>query len=175
MGKYLLILSAISCFIFMACTTIDVKPKVTDTISNGFGLHGPVDYDRNWDYVPRTISNKKGSPSGLSFKYIYNIKYSGTTMHQDLMTLYIPTSILGTPTGRNDVQVSAQLDVYQDKSIVKSYISVCYVSKTRGMLIGGINYTELRKKGLMAVKENIESQMVQDKEFLLSFVNVQSD
>jgi hypothetical protein len=135
-------------------------------------MYGPIDYDRNWNYVPRTISNRKDG-SDLSFKYAYHVKYGASTMVQEMGTLFIPSTIFGSPTGKSDVEVTAKLDVIKNSSIIKSYLSVCYVSKIQGVMTGGINFTELRKKGLMAVKENIEHQMIQDKEFLLSLTTDQ--
>lgn len=151
-------------------TVITVKPDVT-TNNIDLVLYGNIDYEGNWSYVPRTISNKTNSPSNLSFKYAYDVKYGGTSIHQDLVTAFIPTTILGTPTGVNDVQVVAKLDVFDNASPVKSYTAACNLTNPRGIFFGGINMTELRLKGLMAVKENIEMQMVQDREFLLSLTN----
>jgi hypothetical protein len=161
-----------SCFLWTACgTTIDVKPGVAPQANSDLILYGPIDYKGNWDYVPRTVSNKPSHPTALSFKYAYNIVYGGTTIHQDLVTAFIPTTLIGTPTGKNDVQVSAKLDIYKGPSIVKSYISVCNVTQLRGLFVGGINLTELRRKGLMAVKANIETQMATDTAFLCTLMS----
>jgi hypothetical protein len=159
--------------VFSGCAmTVNVKPDVPAGQAD-FILHGKVNYDGNWSYFPRTISNQVTDDDNcnLSFEYAYNVLYGGTTVNQDIVTAFIPTTLIGTPTGASDVQVRAKLDVLDGSKLIKSYVSTCNILAPRGLFIGGNDLTEVRRRGLMAVKENIESQIVQDKEFWASFTN----
>jgi hypothetical protein len=157
--------------LFSGCGThMDVKPEVPGGQVD-FTLRGKVTYEGNWEYVPKTISNKEIDNGILSFNYAYNVLYGGTAMQQDIVTILLPTTMFGTPTGESDVQIRAKLDVVNGSNLIKSYVSVCNIVSPRGVFAGGTNFTEIRKRGLMAVKENIEFQMVQDKDFWGSFIN----
>ena len=147
--------------------SVNVKPDVPKCDAD-FTLYGKVNYEGNWNYVPKTISNKTADNSSFSFDYAYNILYGGTSVNQDIVTAFIPTTLIGTPTGKSDVQVRAKLDVFDGSTIVKSYVAACNILAPRGIFTGGNDLTEVRRRGLMAVKENIESQMVQDKDFWVS-------
>ena len=151
-------------------THMDVKPDVPGGQVD-FTLRGKVTYEGNWDYVPKTISNQSADNGSLSFNYAYNVLYGGTAMQQDIVAILLPTTMLGAPTGESDVQVRAKLDVMNGSNLIKSYIAACNMTRPRGVFTGGTNFTEIRKRGLMAVKENIELQMVQDRDFWNSFLN----
>jgi hypothetical protein len=43
-------------------------------------------------------------------------------MNQDLVTAYIPTTLIGTPTGQSDIQVRARLDVFNGTNLIKPYV-----------------------------------------------------
>jgi hypothetical protein len=167
-----IILCLVLSLLVSCATSIEIRPPVsTSTGSIDFTLYGPIEYEGNWNYVPKTISNTLPANSELSFKYAYQITYGGTTPNEDAIALFIPTTIIGTPTGKDDMQVAAKLEVYSGQGLVKTYTAVCTLTKHRGIYAGGINLTELRQQGLRAVKENIEMQMVQDKAFLISLTS----
>ena len=157
--------------LFSGCGThMDVKPEVPAGQVD-FTLRGKVNYEGNWDYVPKTISNQSADNGNMSFNYAYNVLYGGTAMQQDIVAILLPTTMFGTPTGESDVQIRAKLDVMNGPNLIKSYIAACNIVSPRGVFAGGTNFTEIRKNGLMAVKENIELQMVQDRDFWSSFLN----
>ena len=157
--------------LFSGCgMQLHVKPDVPDVHAD-FTLHGKLNYEGNINYVPKTISNKNIADSNLSFSYAYNVLYGGTTVNQDIVTAFIPATLFGAPTGASDVQVRAKLDVFDGANLIKSYVSACNIVNPRGLFVGGTDMTEVRKRGLMAVKENIESQMVQDKDALVAIQN----
>jgi hypothetical protein len=92
-------------------------------------------------------------------------------MQQDIVAILLPTTMFGAPTGESDVQIRAKLDVVNGSNLIKSYIAACNITSPRGIFNGGTSFTEIRKRGLLAVKENIELQMVQDRDFWCSFLN----
>lgn len=150
--------------------SVTVKPDVPAG-QVGFTLYGNIEYDGNRNYLPCTISDKVTGDSELVFKYAYNVLYGGTSINEELLAGFLPTTLIGTPTGKNDIQVRAKLDVFVASDPIKSYTSVCNILSMRSIFMGGTDLSAVRKKGLLAVKENIEHQMLQDREFWISYVN----
>jgi len=150
-------------FVCIGCSTMNVTPELATLDKAEVLVKGPIQYDGKSEYLPRTISEGSISEYGLTFRY-------ATTETQersgwDIVALFNPLTILGTPTGSLTSTVTGKLEVSKGAELVKSYIARCTQTASKGIYYGE-TFSELRRKGLLAVKENIETQMSRDQEFL---------
>jgi hypothetical protein len=146
----------------------EVKP--VDNLA-GFNIQGKIVYDPHYnkDYLPRTLTNNTAPDAPITLQYEYTIAY-GKRDVPALIALYNPLTILGFPIGDSTMIVVGKLDVLKEKEMVKSYTATCTFEKTRNLFSEGETSSELRKQGLVAVRNNIEAQMFHDSEFLLQFI-----
>lgn len=160
-----LLLVSISLLLCISCTTVVVKPdNIAATGNAELVLKANVIFDGNPVYIPRTIVNCKDSD--IEINYEYKIFYDGTNLNREIIAGLMPTTILGLPTGGDDILVVAKLDIRQRQNLIKSYSAEALVTRPRSIFLGGVNKTALREKGLLAVKENLENQMIHDHELL---------
>jgi hypothetical protein len=163
----------LSSVLFAGCgASMMVIPEVKQ-VNNlaGFNIRGKIVYDPNYnrDYLPRTLANNTATDTPITFQYEYTIAY-GKRDVPAVIALYNPLTILGFPIGDSTMMVVGKLDVLKEKEMVKSYTASCTFEKTRSLFSEGETSSELRKQGLIAVRNNIEAQMFHDSEFLLKLI-----
>jgi hypothetical protein len=141
-------------------------PDLTIVPGNDFTLSGKIDYSGNIEYLPRTISAESHPDATLTLRYRYEVTYGRDSVEQ-VLYLYNPLTIVGFPIGADTVVVTAKLEVLKGNSQVKAYTAVCVLDKRRTIFWEGESLSELRKRGLLAVRENIETQMYGDRDLLL--------
>jgi len=162
----LLLINALGCG-----TTMAITPQVAIRDVKGYQVMGKILYDGNPDYLPRTVANGNPGESPLSFQFSYQCAYGSDNTSQ-LLPLFNPLSIVGFPIGANTLVITGKLDVFKDDALIKSYTSTCLMDKTRNLFYEGETYSELRKRGLIEARNNIESQMYEDKDFFVNLVAV---
>jgi hypothetical protein len=153
--------------IFSACATnVVITPDLAIVQSNDFSLSGNIDYQGNADYLPRTVSAESHPGATLTLRYRYEVTYGRDAVPQAL-SLFNPLTIIGFPIGADTVVVTAKLEVLKESTQVKTYTAVCILDKHRTIFSEGETLSELRKRGLLAVRDNIETQMYGDRDLLL--------
>lgn len=156
-------------FLVILCgcaTSMTVTPKIQDNGNGNFQIAGNLACEGNTQYAPRCIVNNPNTPSTLTFQYKYLAMY-GKHDIPNAVALFNPLTIVGFPTGENTLTVTGKLDVMKGGEILKTYTSTCVLEKTRNIFSEGETFSEIRKKGLFAIRDNIEAQLYQDREFLL--------
>lgn len=154
-------------FFILLCgcaTTMKINPQVTQMENINFQIKGKIICEGNKEYLPQVLVEESAPNSKLIFKYVYNAIY-GKHDVPDLVALYNPFTIVGFPTGENTVTIIGKLDVLKGEEVVKSYIATCVLEKTRSLFSEG-TFTEMRRKGLIAVRNNIEVQIYLDRSYL---------
>lgn len=163
-GIRLLLVSIPLCFC-ISCTTVTVKPdNIAALASREFVLKANLLFEGNPAYIPKTIVNSKNSD--IDITYEYKVFYDGTKLNHEIIAGLLPTTLLGLPTGGDDILVVAKLDIRKGGDFIKSYSAEALVTRPRSLFLGGVNKTAMRKKGLLAVQENLENQMMHDHELL---------
>ena len=150
--------------LYGCATTMEIKPQVAQIDNVDFRIKGKIIYEGNKEYLPRVLVDEPISDNQLIFKYMYKAVY-GKHDVPDLVALYNPLTIVGFPTGENTLTIIGKLDVLKGEEVIKSYMATCILEKTRSLFSEG-TFTEMRKKGLIAVRDNIETQMYLDKDYL---------
>jgi len=160
-------LCLVTLLIFSACAPkVVITPDLTPVPGNDFSLSGKIDYEGSAEYLPRTVSAAPLPGAALTLRYRYEVTY-GKDGVDPVLPLINPLTIVGFPIGANTVVVTAKLDVLSGSEQVKTYTAVCVLDKHRTIFWEGESLSELRKRGLLAVRENIETQMCGDRDLLL--------
>ncbi len=161
-----LLLVVVSLLFLCACTTtMTTNPQVAALGDPNFRISGKVIYDGNREYLPRTIADEPGADVGLTFQYRYNAVY-GSRDVPDMIALLNPLDIIGCPTGNAKLTIIGRLDILKGGKVIKTYTATSVGKRTRNLFSEGGTFSEMRKKGLMAVRDNIEAQMYQNRDFL---------
>jgi len=162
---FLLLITIILC---SSCTSITVMPdNIVKPANREMLLKCKLCFDGNRTYLPSTISDSQESE--ITISYEYNLFYDSASLQKQVLTGYFlltPTTLLGMPMVGDDVLAVAKLVIRKKEQDVKTYIAQAKVSKTRSLIAGGVDKTEMRRLALMAVKENLENQMLNDYEML---------
>lgn len=154
----------LSLFLVSCTASLNVKPDVSiSNIRNSIIVLGNVVYEGNPKYLPATVEQKSGTE--ITIRYEYVVSYTGTG-NEEFFTAFIPTTIIGTPTGIDDVIAIGKMELSKSSKIIKTYVSEARISKPRSIFLGGVDKTEMRHKALTSIKENIELQMENDFSFL---------
>jgi hypothetical protein len=158
-------------FLGGCATKIAVTPQVEKIdIKSNLQLRGVMEYNgSNKEYLPQTIKEDSCHTS-LSFKYEYQIAY-GRDKTPQALPLFNPLTIVGFPIGENTIVVTGTLTIQKGKEVIKEYKATCGMEKVRNLFSEGETFSELRKKGLIMVRDNIDLQMHKDREFLSSLVS----
>lgn len=136
-----------------------VRPEVPFS-NNQIIVNGNIVCEGNRIYLPATVKQQDGAD--VTIKYEYVVSYDGTPMTAEIWMALLPTTILGTPTGGDDVIAVGKLEIFKNSKLFKTYVGKAIVSKPRSVFLGGVDKTELRRIALISVKENIEQQMRND-------------
>jgi len=159
------VLSVLAVLIFLGCApNVVITPNIAASPTNDFTLRGKIDYDGNREYLPRTITADT-NPESLTLRYRYDVTYGRDAVHQAI-PLFNPLTIVGFPIGADTIVVTGKLEILKWKTTVKVYTSVCVLDKHRTIFSEGETMSELRKSGLLAVRDNIETQMYVDRNLL---------
>ena len=154
------IIPVFSLFLISCSASVSVKPEVSiSNIRNSIIVMGNVVYEGNPKYLPATVEQKTGTD--ITIRYEYVVSYTGTG-NEEFFTAFIPTTIIGTPTGIDDVIAIGKMELSKSSEIIKTYVSEARISKPRSIFLGGVDKTELRHRVLTSIKENIELQMEND-------------
>lgn len=142
-----------------------ITPDIALTVVSDFSVGGKIDYEGNKEYLPRTISSDVSPENPLSLRYLYDVTYGRDAVHQAL-PLFNPLTIVGFPIGADTVVITGKLEILKGSSAVKTYSSMCVLDKHRTIFSEGETMSEIRKRGLLAVRDNIEAQMYLDRDLL---------
>jgi hypothetical protein len=140
-------------------------PDIAVIPTGDFSLGGEIDYDGNKEYLPRTVTADASLGHPLILRYRYEVTY-GRDAVPPVITANNPLTIVGFPIGADTVVVIGKLEILKGGAVVKTYSAVCMLDKTRTIFSEGETLSEIRKRGLLAVRDSIEAQMYADRDML---------
>ncbi len=148
-----------------ACSaTMKVVPELQrEEGVTGFQVKGTVQYDGNREYLPRTIRDRP--EADLTFRYEYTVSYGRDDVPTQFLPLINPLTLVGFPIGENTLVVIGKLEVIREGETVKTYGATAATEQVRSLFVEGETFTDLRKKALHAVRDNIELQIYRDSAF----------
>jgi hypothetical protein len=131
---------------------VSISPEQTDVLGRA-----KLEYEGNPDYLPRTVANASIADSKLTIRYNYNEEQRRSEI------LYVPS---GTKQALSKVsEVTGQLEILHRTKIIRAYKAVAVLSGRNEFTDETLS--QMRRRGLLAVRANIEAQMYRDKDFLL--------
>jgi hypothetical protein len=152
--------------LFSGCApNVVITPDIAVAPCSDFSLRVSIDYDGNREYLPRTVSSDTDPEPLLTARYRYDVSYGRDATNQ-VLPLFNPLTIVGFPIGADTVIVNGKLEIMKGDMPVKAYSAVCVLDKHRTIFSEGETMTEIRKRGLLAVRDNIETQMYGDRDLL---------
>jgi len=136
---------------------LPVVPKLNDAVP--ILLKGKIIFDGKEEYIPRTIGSIDARQDGMTIRYEYEDVHD---RHETRIPFYLLGDVQ--PSGVKTATVFGRLTVLNGEKVVKRYEAIAALStpSERGQTL-----TELRKLGLLAVRDSIEGQMSRDSEYLL--------
>lgn len=141
------------------CLSVTLEPDPPD-VPAGAPLPARVEYHGNPEYLPATVveaAPDRADPPA--------VVYRTETRYRNSSPLHIfnPLLSFGYPGIGADVHVSGRLELRAGAEPVKVYAAECTVKMRRSVWRwNGPSQTELRTRGLVAVRESIEAQMLAD-------------
>lgn len=165
MGVVLFLCFVVATFLSSCAPTMVVTPQsMENDMKSDFHVRGMLEYNGNREYLPRTIK-EDSAQTIISFIYEYHVAY-GRDKTPQALPLFNPLTIVGFPIGENTMAVTGNLKVLKGKEVIKTYTATCGLEKVRSIFSEGDTFSDLRKIGLLTVRDNIERQMYQDRDFL---------
>jgi len=143
--------------------SVHIRPEMEALPIGDFRLKAKVVFDGNRDYLPRVLQDSPVGDDGVVADYQYVISHDSVNM--DIIALYNPLSLVGFPSGSNQLTLHAELKIQKKGELLKSYRAICAVEQATG-LWSFRTLTEMRRDGLNALRDNIETQLVQDRRYI---------
>lgn len=149
--------------------SMTVTPDVTAPSSADRKLQGRLVYDGKPEYLPRTLAAIPGdiAPVGetLTFRYTFEVAHGGENTSA-AGQIFNPLSVVGFPKGNDTIAVKGTLEILRRDQVVKTYTSTSGLKTSRHLWWEGETLTEMRQRGLLAVRDNIEAQMYKERDIL---------
>jgi len=156
--------------LFSGCTSdMQVRPEIELQSIDNYRITAKVVFEGNRDYLPRVLQDSPAGKDGITVDYRYDISHKGT--NHDAIALFNPLSIVGFPSGSNQLTLLAELKILRNGALIKNYQAACAIEQQTG-LWSFRTLTEMRRDGLLALRDNIESQLVQDRKYIESLALV---
>ncbi len=147
------LLCALAC-----CTAIRVQPELQNSTAELAALVGRVEFDGREEYLPRTL--RRQNEGDVVFTYRWSADTSRSD-HPDLVTLFNPLTLFGSPTGESTARASGHLEIRRGDRPVRSYDAQASVRKIQH-LYSGDSLTEIRRQALIGVRDNLDAQLKAD-------------
>ncbi|MEN8108477.1 MAG: hypothetical protein ABFS22_10780 [Pseudomonadota bacterium] len=142
-------------------TRISIKPVGEVSESNKNILCGVIIYDgHNSDYLPLSL---RGSPDRrhVQINYQYEVKYS--VEDDTAFDLFNPLLLMGMAKSEDNVVILGRLEINTDSGFDKTYEEVIVLSKSKTIFSEGETLTDIRRKGLILMRDKIDSAISKDR------------
>ena len=154
--------------LFLGCTQLILLPDVAQYSDPPQVLvRGKIIYEGNPQYLPRTVEEVKDNVDAcVLVKYTLDESHTRAdyvAIGSGTYKLNMQSSSGGTHIGKKGWTIAASLEVLAGDKLIKEYTALAF-SEGHGQV--GDTLTEMRKKALLAVRQNSEAQMRGDAEVL---------
>jgi len=85
--------------------------------------------------------------------------------HEHVLTVFNPLLIAGISKSEDSVFIGGQLKIYRGNQLLRKYEETVTLSKGKTLYSEGDTLTEIRKQGLLHVRDKIDEQVYADKAF----------
>jgi hypothetical protein len=150
-----------------ATTRVSLPELQSPALSESRRLIGAISFSGDRQYLPRMLvapAGDTGTPHAVTFKYSYEVSYE--TPRENALHLFNPLLLVGVPKGTDRVAIEARLDVLKGDALLRSYQKSVSVGKNKTIFAEGATLTDLRRQGLLLVRDHIDKLLVDDLAFL---------
>lgn len=140
-----------------------ILPEIEPQAVGDFRIAAKVVFDGNRDYLPRVLQDSPVGDDGITVDYRYEVSHKNVDM--DAIALFNPFSLVGFPSGSNQLTLVAELKILRKGELLKSYRAIYAVEQQTG-LWSFRTLTEMRRDGLIALRNNIEFQLLRDRKYI---------
>jgi hypothetical protein len=102
-----------------------------------------------------------GTTASVTLRYSYDAKY-GLEQLPNSVTPVNPLTLIGFPTGSDSLVISGRLEVLRDGNVVRSYAAASAMKRTGTILSEGDTFTDMRRRGLLLVRDNVSAPLCSD-------------
>jgi hypothetical protein len=160
-----------SCIALTGCqTTVTVTPQVAAKNPSTCQIHAAVRYDGKPDYLPAALVPDPGVAGPASFRYSFEAQY-GLKEIPPLLSFVNPLVLVGFPTGSDNVVVTGRVDMIRGDATVRSYGAAAAMKRSGTVFSEGETFTEMRRRGLLLVRDNLSGQLCNDQAELTFLLN----
>jgi len=158
-----------------ACaTSVTVTPRLSGPTSRNCEIHALVRYDGNPEYLPSVLVRDATMSQAVTLRYRYDINYDAQPL-PDIATLVNPLTIFGFPTGHDYISVVGSLEFIRADATVRTYGAAAALKRTGTVFGEGDSFTDMRRRGLLLVRDNISVQLCQDRTVLTQLLGAGPD
>lgn len=162
--------NAFACVTLAGCaTSITVTPQLGEKPTPICQIHAAVQYDGKPDYLPAALIADPAAPGQLTFRYTYNAQY-GLKETEPFLAAVNPLTLLGFPVGSDNVVVTGRVEVVRGDSTLRSYAAAAAMKRSSTVFSEGETFTEMRRRGLVLVRDNLSSQLCHDQALLAAML-----
>jgi hypothetical protein len=142
--------------------TLRVTPEPAGPPPADCVVRAHIDYAGNRDYLPSVLSDDPLAPADSVVRYTHEEQYGSSSLPAGVQVVN-PLHLIGVPTGSSDLVVVTRLDVMRGGEVVRSFAAAAVMSRSDTMFGEGETLTEMRRRGLLLLKDNISSQLCADR------------
>jgi hypothetical protein len=155
-----------ACVALLGCATeVAVTPQLADKTPRKCQIHASVRYDGKPDYLPAAIVADPNASVTTAFRYSYDAQY-GLKEFSPILVLVNPLTLVGFPTGTDNLVVTGRVDVVRGDTTLRSYAAAAAMKRSSTVFYEGETFTQMRRRGLLLVGENLSDQLCRDEETL---------
>jgi hypothetical protein len=160
-----------ACLALFGCATeVAVTPQLSEKSPRQCQIHAPVRYEGKQDYLPGALIQDPGASATTEIRYSYEAQY-GLKEVPPILSFVNPLVLVGFPTGTDNLVVTGRVDVVRGDTTLRSYAAAAAMKRSSTVFGEGETFTEMRRRGLLLVGDNLSGQLCKDQETLAALLN----
>ena len=165
-------LSALACVALAGCTTtaVVITPQLAGTNTATCQIHVKVRFEGKPDYLPAALVTDPAASGPVTFRYAYDAQY-GLKETNPFLVMVNPLTMVGFPTGSDNLVITGRVDVVRADETVRSYAAAAAMKRSSSVFYEGETFTEMRRRGLLLVRDNLSVQLCHDEGLLVAMLN----
>lgn len=140
-------------------TQVMVAPQVSGPAD--CTVRGHLSFAGNPEYLPPVLLDDAAAPVDAVVRYGYRVDYDLRQIPAEVQWVN-PLHLIGMPTGAGALTVVARLDVERGGVPVRSFAAVASLKRSQSMFGEGETFTDMRRRALLLVRDNIAAQVCAD-------------
>lgn len=164
-------LGVASCLALLGCATeVVITPELAEKNPRKCQIHAPVRYEGKQDYLPAALVPDPGASATTEIRYSFEAQY-GLKEFNPIAVIVNPLIVIGFPTGGDNLVVTGRVDVVRGDTTLRSYAAAAAMKRSSTVYYEGETFTEMRRRGLLLVGENLSQQLCKDADALGALLN----